>query len=435
VDQPGSAGAMKQRAVTALLALAALGLFYALLFPKPIPALQPDSLPWSTDSGPDGQLAVWRWLQAEHVPVLSLRQRYDRLDADAIGGATTGNLLITVMPHRLAARADEWQPLAQWISRGNTLLVMAALDDTPRWSLAVESTMVADLQQAAHLTFLVATLRASNLSAESSQAQQGRDQIRALLGPTPIPIIPRGEHPLLAQVQHLAAISDLPASRWRAQAIDGAVPLTLAQRSDNFDPVLWLIRQGEGQVIVCALATPFTNRQIALSNNAQLLSNIIGWSRGPQGRVIFDDAHQGLVDFYDPQAFFHDPRLHRALWWIVLLWLAFVLGPLPLRSAYGAWQPVDETALIDASGRFYSAAVAPRAAARRLFENFFNVLRVRLGLPTSGAPLWDWLDAQAGISSRERSQLQVQYARVYAGERVELKHLHNLLSTLQGKLA
>jgi hypothetical protein len=438
---------MKQRAVTALLALAALGLFYALLFPKPIRLLQPDSLPWSTDSGQDGQLAVWRWLQAEQVPVLSLRQRYDRLDSNAIGGAATGNLLITVMPHRLAARADEWQPLAQWVRRGNTLLVMAALDDTPRWTLAVQSAMVADLQRATHLTFLVGTEPAAKSSVkpsvkpsvepsvEPSQSQQTRDQFSALLGPTPIPVIPRGEHPLLAQVRHLQAISDLPASRWRAQAIDGAVPFTLAQRSDNFDPVLWLVREGEGQVFVCALATPFTNRQIVLSNNAQLLSNIIGWSRGPQGRVIFDDAHQGLVDFYDPQAFFHDPRLHRTLWWIVLLWLAFVLGPLSLRRAYSAWRPVDETALIDATGRFYSAAIAPRAAARRLFENFFNALRGRLGLPTSGEPLWDWLDAQAAISSRERSQLQAQYARVYAGERIELKALHNLLSELQGKLA
>jgi len=439
---------MKQRAVTALLALAALGLFYALLFPKPIPMLQPDSLPWSTDSGQDGQLALWRWLQAEQVPVLSLRQRYDRLDSNAIGGAATGgaatgNLLITVMPHRLAVRADEWPALAQWVRRGNTLLVMAALDDTPRWTLAVESTMVAELQRATHMTFLVKTESAAKPStkpsaepsAEPSQTQQARDQISALLGPTPIPIIPRGKHPLLAQVRHLEAISDLPASRWRAQAIDGAVPLTLAQRLDNFDPVLWLMREGQGQLIVCALATPFTNRQIVLSNNAQLLSNIISWSRGPQGRVIFDDAHQGLVDFYDPQAFFHDPRLHRTLWWIVLLWLAFVLGPLRLRSGYSAWRPVDETALIDASGRFYSAAVAPRAAARRLFENFFNVLRARLGLPTSGEPLWDWLDAQAVISSRERSQLHAQYARVYSGERIELMHLHNLLSKLQGKLA
>jgi hypothetical protein len=421
---------MKQRALTALLALAALALFYALLLPKPISVLRPDSLPWSTDPGDDGQLAVWRWLSAEHIPVLSLRQRYDRLESHAGGEAATGNLLIMVLPQRLAAHADEWQPLARWVERGNTLLVMAALDDTPRWSLGVESRMVDDLQRAAHLSFLARTPEPG-----PAQTPQLREQLNAMLAPTLIPIVPDGEHPLLAQVSHLEADSDLPASRWRVQAIDGAVPVTLAQRADNLDPVMWLMRQGQGQVIVCALASPFTNREIARPDNAQLLSNIIGWSRAPQGRVMFDDAHQGLVDFYDPQAFFHDPRLHRTLWWIVLLWLAFVLGPLGLRSAFSAWRPVDETALIDASGRFYSAAVAPRAAARRLFENFFNELRRRLGLPASGEPLWDWIAAQAPISTRERSQLQAQYARVYAGERVELVRLHNLLCELRGKLA
>ena len=424
---------MKQRAVTALLALAALALFYALLFPKPISALRPDSLPWSTDQGDDGQLAVWRWLTAEHIPVVSLRQRYDRLESSGSGDAATGNLLIMVLPQRLAARADEWQPLARWVERGNTLLVMAALDDTPRWSLGVESRMVDDLQRATHLSFLVTT--GHERAARPSQNQPLRDELSAMLAPTLIPVVPNGEHPLLAQVSRLEGESDLPASRWRAQAIDGAVPVTLARRADNLDPVLWLMRRGEGQVIVCALASPFTNRQIARADNARLLSTIIGWSRAAHGSVIFDDAHQGLVDFYDPQAFFHDPRLHRTLWWIVLLWLAFVLGHLALRSAFSPWRPVDETALIDASGRFYSAAVAPSAAARRLFENFFNELRRRLGLPASGEPLWDWLGAQASISSRERAQLQAQYARVFADERVELVRLHNVLTELRGKLA
>jgi len=452
---------MKQRALTALLALAALALFYALLFPKPISVLRPDSLPWSTDAGDDGQLVVWRWLTAEQVPVVSLRQRYDRLASSLSGEPATGNLLIMVLPQRLAAHADEWRPLARWVERGNTLLVMAALDDTPRWSLGVESMMVDDLQRAAHLSFRVRTevqsartqsnpatadaplaaaptkpaARPAQPEQAPAQTQPLREELNAMLGPTLIPIIPRGEHALLERVGHLEGESDLPASRWRVQAIDGAVPVTLAQREDNQDPVLWLLRQGEGQVIVCALASPFSNRQIARADNARLLSNIIGWSRAPEGRVMFDDAHQGLVDFYDPQAFFHDPRLHRTLWWIVLLWLAFVLGPLGLRSAFSPWRPVDETALIDASGRFYSAAVAPAAAASRLFENFFNELRRRLGLPASGEPLWDWLAVQAVISSRERSQLQAQYARVHAGERVELARIHNLLTELRGKLA
>jgi hypothetical protein len=422
---------VKQRAVTLALAVAAFALFYALLFPKPITIIQPTSLPLSTDSGEDGQLAAWRWLQAEGIPVVSLRQRYDRLGSNSIGGAARGNVLITVMPHRLSARAEEWQPLAHWVEQGNTLLVMAALDDTPRWALGSESNFLAELQRATHMTFLVK----NEQKATPSETQQVRDSLSALLEPAVMPIIPRGTHPLLAEVRNLRAVSDLPASRWLAQSDDGSVALTLAQRADTLDPVLWLRHEGDGQIIVCAVVSPFANREIALANNARLLSNIIGWSRAPQGKVLFDDAHQGLVDFYDPQAFFHDPRLHRTLGWSVLLWLAFVLGPLRLGSAYSPWRPVDESALIDASGRFYSAAVAPLAAARRLFENFFDELRRRLGLAENGEPLWGWLDTQAGFSSRERTQLQSMFARVYAGERVDLTRLHNLLCELRGKLA
>jgi hypothetical protein len=425
---------MKQRAITLLLALAALGLFYALLFPKPMAMLQPASSPLSTDGGDDGELAVWRWLQAESIPVASLRSRYDRL-ASAAGGtggsAGGGNVLISVMPHRLAVRAQEWPSLSRWIEQGNTLLVLAALDDTPRWTLNAQSNLIDSLQRATHLNFQVQ----AEPKDKASPAQQLRDNLGALLGPTSITLMPRGTHPLTAEVHTLRAQSDLPASRWRAQPTDAVLPLVLAQRADNLDPVLWLTRHGEGQIIVLAVASAFANRQIALANNARLLSNIISWSRAPDGRVLFDDAHQGLVDFYDPHAFYQDPRLHRTLLWSVLLWLAFVLGPVRLAPAYSPWRPVDESALIDASGRFFSVAVTPLEAARRLFENFFDQLRRRLALPENGEPLWDWLDAQAGFSERDRRLLRDFYTRVYAGERVDLTRLHNLLSELRGRLA
>ena len=42
--------------------------------------------------------------------------------------------------------------------------------------------------------------------------------------------------------------------------------------------------------------------------------------------MIIDDAHQGLVSFYDPDKFFGDSRLHRTLLWLLGLWLVFVLG-------------------------------------------------------------------------------------------------------------
>jgi hypothetical protein len=113
----------------------------------------------------------------------------------------------------------------------------------------------------------------------------------------------------------------------------------------------------------------------------------------------------------------------------------FVLGPLPLRSVQSLWNPVSDTALIEASGRFYSAAVPAIEAAHRLFENFFNGLRRRLNLPENGAPLWDWLATQSRIRDDERALLQNLYSKVYASERIELTKLQQLLSNLQGKLA
>jgi len=425
---------MRPRLVTLALAAAALALFYALLFPKPIPFFTGLSRPLSTDAGDDGELALWRWLQAESIPVASLRYRYDQLERLA-GAADRGNVLLSVMPHRLPARLEEWPALSAWVEHGNTLLLMAALEDTPRWTLGTESAFLGQLRRAAQMDFSVLSEPGAAGGDASARAAAAAAPLQSMFGQPDIDALPLGTHPLLQGVQRLHASSDLPASRWRAQPLGEALPLALAQRAEAGEPVLWLLRAGAGQVIVSSLATPLSNREIAQAQNAQLLANVIAWARSPQGRVIFDDAHQGLVDYYDAKAFFGDPRLHRTLAWLVLLWLVFVLGPLapPLQPA--AWTPVDESALIDASGRFYSAAVAPLEAARRLFENFFDALRARLGLSENGAPLWDWLDTQAAVSRAQRAQLQQLYARVCAGERVDLRRVQNLLSDIQGRLS
>jgi hypothetical protein len=246
--------------------------------------------------------------------------------------------------------------------------------------------------------------------------------------------VAKGQHPLLRDIRSLQAFSDLPASHWLAESMDASMPLAIARRAESDQSVLWLKAQGRGQIILCAFATPFSNRELDQADNARLLSNIIAWSRSASGRVIFDDAHQGLVDFYNPARLFADPRLHRTLAWMVLLWLVFVLGPQRLRAAPDGWHSVDETALIEASGRFFSVAVEPSDARRELFANFFNQLRHRLGLPQDGEPVWEWLERCAAMTAEQRLALHALYARVCARERVNLKRLHNFLSTLQGQL-
>jgi hypothetical protein len=175
-------------------------------------------------------------------------------------------------------------------------------------------------------------------------------------------------------------------------------------------------------------------------DNARLLANVIAWSRDPAGAVVFDDAHQGLTAFYDAKAFFADPRLHATFGWIVLLWLAFVLGSQPLRAQRREWRPLDETVYVEAGGRYLAAVVRPADAAQRLIEDFLDSLRDRLRLDWSGAgeaprAAWQWLRTQPAVSAAERSELQACYARACAGERVNLTRLQNLLAQLRRNLA
>jgi hypothetical protein len=193
---------------------------------------------------------------------------------------------------------------------------------------------------------------------------------------------------------------------------------------------LWLVRRGAGQIVLSTVASPFSNGEVALGDNARLLANIVSWGRESGGTVIFDDAHQGATAYYDGKAFFADPRLHRTLGWVVLLWLALVLGALPLRAAQRKWQPIDETAYIEASARYFAAVVPPNAAAQRSIENFLRGLRAPSAADTEAA-LWEPFDSDPRLSQSQRSALHRYYEQACAGKRIDLTRLHNLLAQLR----
>ena len=109
------------------------------------------SLPLSTDAGEDGYAALWRWLNLQNLPVRALRQPFTRLEDGAFSPVGTGNVLFTTVPHRVVVRADELSALERWIERGNTLVVAAALDDTPAWALSAGPSFLSSL---ARMTFL-----------------------------------------------------------------------------------------------------------------------------------------------------------------------------------------------------------------------------------------------------------------------------------------
>ncbi len=407
---------MRERLLVLAFAAGALAVFYALFFPKPATAPQTIVLPLSSESGPEGYLAVWRWLGERHVPEVSLRYRYDRLPA--LLGHATGNLLIANLPQQVPARSAELADLASWVKQGNTLLLLAALEDTPLWGLTYDPLLAERLERITGLKFSRLELKKSDLKSIAAER---------------LDLASRGVHPLLAGVRQVTAVSTLPARRWQTTPQNGLVPLELMTRADSGGPVLWLEREGAGQILIMSVGSVFSNAAVGLTDNAQLLSNLIAWSLGPGGAVIFDDAHQGQTAFYDGKAFFADPRLHATLGWIVLLWLALVVGSVPLRAMRHAWHPPDETAYIEASARYFAAVVPASDAAQRLIDEFLATLRARLKLGDR-ASVWEWLEVQASVSEAERRALHDSYARGCAGERVDLVRLQNLLAELKRKL-
>jgi hypothetical protein len=427
---------MKERLTTLALAIGALALFYALLFPKPPPDREEIDLPLSTETRAHGYQALWRWLKAENVPVKALHQPYSELSKSS----GRGDVLIATMPPQVPQRRAELADLDAWVARGNTLVVMAALDDTPPWCLGADPGFLRTLGRMTQIEFDAKAERAAMGGAAAAKTDSSRKGGARLLKP-PEPersvFRARGSEPLFDGVRSVVALSEFPASHWEGAAADRSAVLEIGERpaaDAAGEPVAWLRRQGEGQVLVIGFASIFDNALIGEQDNARLLANIIAWSRDPKGSVIFDDDHQGAVEYYDAKAFFHDPRLHRTLLWIIVLWLLFVMGWQRLRPATVEWTPIDITHSIGITGEFFAGALSPAAAGARLFENFFNSVRRNLGLPEDGRPVWEWLAADARTAAADLAALEQLYVRTQSGRRVDLIKLQNLTSRILGIL-
>jgi hypothetical protein len=433
---------VKDRLLTLLLAAGALAAFYVVLAPKPPPPQERVTRPISTEAGPNGYLALQRWLAHEGIPVVSLRERYGAL-ATLVPAVPTGNLLITTTPHVYPLRGAEAAPLQNWIEAGNTLVVLAGLSDTPEWSMGEgrDAEFMDHMKTMTSLSFKQITPDPppAQTAKEGETAQPQPTTRDALLAMTrlgePVRTLssPNGEHPLFEGVRSVLAVSEFPSAQWQASS-DRSVLLELASNRDSRAPALWLLPYGDGQIVVSAYGSIFTNKVLGESDNARLLANIVRSSLGAKGRVIIDDAHQGLVSFYDPDKFFGDSRLHRTLLWLLGLWLLFVLGWRRLRGATGSWTPLDVTSFVRATGGFMARVLRPAAASQRLFANFFNEIRSRLGLTADGAPLWDWLAGHSVVAPADLERMQELHRRVAERRRIDLTELHNLIARIRAQL-
>lgn len=440
---------MRDRLVTLTCALGALLLFGTLFWRGGTLSEREVSLPTTAERGDNGLLGVLRWLQQEGVPTLSLRERFGALERRH-ELAAGGNLLIVTLPASSNFRNDEVVALDHWIRAGNTLLVLAALSDRPSFA-QTPHTMYADLELLTGLTVTHEREKTPGAAPKGTPTppgkpgERGNDEARkALVRPVeelPAPqrrsLVPNQAHPYLAGVATAVAFSDYsPSVSTLLLPRDGFV-LTLAHEADSRAGVLWVRPDGGGTIIVSGFASVFSNRALALADNARLLANLIAVTVAPRGTVIFDDEHQGLTAAYDPAKFYRDRRLYATIVTLALVWLVWVLGGTQLQMPLAVGSAPRESELVRTTGLFFARVLQPAAAARRMFENFFGQLppgAPRAQTPAVAVP-WEWLANHPRLAAADIRQLRQWYVDAYADRRVPLVRLHNLILATEGRLA
>ncbi|HUI58791.1 MAG TPA: DUF4350 domain-containing protein, partial [Steroidobacteraceae bacterium] len=355
---------MKERLLTLVCALGALALFLTLFVPHGEQGTGARDIPRPTteNRGPNGYRAVLQWLDGQGIRVVSFRQRFEELTRQP-GLAARGNVLIVTLPASAPLRTEELRPLEGWIRAGNTLLVLAALADTPDWAWLPGSSAANDLSLLTGLEFETVktrNLRTHGMHGAAIQGVEDRERVvRAALAreyarPQRMALVANRPHAYFAGVNEAIALSDYPARSWAVRIPYDGFVFSLAHARETGQEVLWTRALGEGRVIVSGLGSLFTNRALGLADNGRLLANIIGANLGPAASVLFDDAHQGLVAGYDPARFYADRRLHLTIGVLALAWLCWVLGGARLRMPAAQGRGMSEADLVRTTGGFFA---------------------------------------------------------------------------------
>lgn len=429
---------MRERFITFICALGALALFFTMFMHQDPHGLGGGEIPRPTteERGGNGYQAAMQWLDREHIRTISLRERYDRLPKKDL--SATGNVLIVTLPATAVFKTEEFRPLDHWVRAGNTLVVLAALSDTPEWAFSFGGMTSGDLNLLTGLEFESAKNRDTRMrkppdpaSKERGDSNSGgglsssKETIIRLPLHYPEPrhetLVPNRDHAYFKGVHQAIALTDYDAQPWTVEVPYEGFVLALAHQRETGEGVFWTRPLGRGRILVSGLGTLFTNRALGLGDNARLLSNIVATNLGPEGAVLFDDVHQGLGANYDPVKFYRDPRLHVTIAIVACLWLSWVLGATKLRFPTLRNPVPREAELIRATGGFLARVLTPAAAARRMFDHF---LRRRP---------WDLLERQPRIAAADLAQLKSWYSQL-GTSRVPLTRLHNLMVKINRQL-
>jgi hypothetical protein len=433
---------VRERLTTLALALAALGMFMLIfVHAQRVPGAD-DSVPTTADRRDNGLLGALTWLNEEGVRTRAVRERFTTLSRMRDLPAS-GNLLIVTLPAATPFGKSEALALDEWLLRGNTLLVLAALSDRPAWARD-RGVLDSDLHQLTGLDIesdgdrgrAAQPAKKSGGTSKDAGGRAALSQVRdLLLKSRRDTLTPNRPHRYLDDVHAIAGFSDYRPRHWRLDLPRDGFPLCLAHLAAG-GCGLWLLEHGGGSIILSAFGSPFSNRALGEADNARLLANLVRDSLGPHGAVLFDDQHQGLTDTYDPDKFYRDRRLYATLAILAAVWLTWVAGGTRLAAPRAPPPAQGEADLVRATGSFLARVLRPSAAARRMFEHFFQRLRRMLRTPTlDPAPYWDWLENNPRLAREDVAQLRAWYADAYSDERVPLARLHNLIVHTEMQIA
>lgn len=403
---------MNDRLVTALGAIGALAFVWFVFAGGG--GTPPMTLPLSTEGGRNGYLALADWLGEHDVPVVSWRERLDGLLGDDERLPASGNILLTTMPHTNGLRDQETQALRAWIRRGNTLLILAALNDSPEWlSLAGSDGLLTDLTAITGL----------NLRARGT----GQPSVAAEESVTLTPLA----HPLFAGVDSLVGFSDTPSTRWEVFSrlrYSERPWLQLAVDAASAEPAAWQIPLDEGSILLLASGSLLANHLIADADAPRFVRNLIGYHLGAGGAFVFDDMHHGLTTLYDPAAFYSDSRVHATLAFVIAAWFVYLLGSTnriaPIRPERAEARQAD---LLAGVGGFMARRLDPRETGLMLFEDWFREIRRHRNPGDDAESVWRALAATPTLAPALRARLREHYDRLRQGDAVDLVALHNLI--------
>ncbi len=419
---------MKERALTLALAIAALVAFLVMFrgtAPGPTTAQLPR--PTSVERAGSGLLALAEWLRRAGWQVGSWRESYERLGS--VGPVGTGHLLVVALPGRVPIATAELAALERWVSAGNTLLVLAALADSPEWAAGEPPAF--DVDALTGLEFV----RRDGGRGTAAGAEQ-TPALRPLRTPRDHRARPNGTHPLLDGVRELQASSAAEPGEWVLRLPFATFALELARESGSGQGVLWLRPLGAGRIVLSGYGSLFANGVVARGDNARLFANLVGAWVKPGGAVLFDDGRQGLTADYDPARFYADARLHATVAIVVAFWLCWVLAGTRLRPLPAARRPPvpDTTQLLVRTAGFMERVLPRETAARQRIGAFARRIARRHGLPVATQLPWEWLTSRLGAGSTDLDELRRCCADLDAGRSVRLPRLHNLLLRLEARL-